>query len=651
MLHRNLISVYIILLFMSGIFGNTLFADGSSSIHVWEKQEIELKAEKVYPNSYTDVTCWIDLKGPNFSKRIYGFWDGRNVFIIRFVATTPGKWHWKSGSNQPDDKGLNGAVGEFAAVDWTEEEKAENPNRHGFVRATPNGHALQYADGTPFFLVGDTWLAGSTWRLPYRNAAVAQSYEPGPGIGFEDAVVYRKKMGFNSVSMIACFPNWESDIHPSTYADSNGVFVRNAWEKFGYDVSGASGLHASGGSSYWGSFTAKTMRDEYGNLPFQMSKDHEGVSDFNHINPEYFQSLDRKMEYLQEQGFVPLLETVRRDVGPSWKAYFDFNESFSRYVQYLISRYGAYNLIFSGIHLDWIPKEFSLTADEFNEALTYHLRKYGPLPYGQPCTALINNSTYLQFGHGKDCPWLTMHSVGNKPRDHRISPAIDTLFHLDPPYPAINFEPYYTGWDHEINKPNGERPPANSDRDNYFSRAQMYGSVLSGALSGHVHGTAAYDITTTGEPAGARPHIWDALKYGSATYMQYLARFILAEGDKFQRLQPGTQDIHPQKAPESPEAGLDGWSYMMCTPDHTLALLYFENQSVIPALSGFAPHETYGLRWFDPRTGEWKQEIVLKADAKGIITLHNFPGGEKISPTDWAAKLYVGNRRGDDGPQ
>ena len=54
------------------------------------------------------------------------------------------------------------------------------------------------------------------------------------------------------------------------------------------------------------------------------------------------------------------------------EGYFDFNASYARFVQYLVARYGAYNLIFSGIHLDWIPKDFSLTADEFNEALTYH---------------------------------------------------------------------------------------------------------------------------------------------------------------------------------------------------------------------------------------------------------------------------------------
>jgi hypothetical protein len=474
-------------------------AKDQSNSHVWEMKEIRLTAAKNYSNYYMDVTCWVELKGPGFSKRIYGFWDGGKDFIVRVVATRPGKWEWQSNSNQPKDEGLNKKSGSFEAIAWTDKEKRENPNRRGFLGPKLNGHALQYADGTPYFMIGDTWLAGTTWRLPFRNAETSDSYEPGPGIGFEDAVMYRKKQGFNSVSMISCFPNWDSDINPSTYADSNNIYLRNAWEKFGYDVRDTKGVDPSG---YWGTLTAKNMRDEYGNLPFEISKNHKGVSDFTQINPAYFKSLDKKMEYLSRQGFVALLETIRRDVGPSWKAYFDFKETYSRFFQYLISRYGAYNIIFSGIHLDWIPEEFSLTAEEFNEALIYHLEKYGPMPFGQPVTTLISSSTYTVFGHNTDCPWLTMHSVGNKPRDHRVADSLEVIFRLNPPYPAINFEPYYTGWNHEINKPNGERPPANSERDNYFSRAQMYGSVLSGGLSGHVHGTAAYDITTTNISCG-----------------------------------------------------------------------------------------------------------------------------------------------------
>lgn len=616
--------------------------DKSPLIHVWEMKEITLKASQEYDNYYTDITCWVQLDGPGFSKRVYGFWDGGNTFKVRVVATTPGRWHWSSSSNQPGDEGLNNQSGDFVAIAWTEAERQDNPTRRGFLRSSANGHALQYADGTPFFMLGDTWLAGTTWRLPFRNATPPNTYEPGPGIGFEDAVIYRKKQGFNSVSMIASFPNWESDYHPSTYADSNNVYLRNAWEKFGYDISGGLGRDASGGESYWGSFTAKNMRDEYGHLPFTMSKEHKGVSDFNRINPEYFQSLDKKMFFLAEQGFVPLLETVRRDVGPSWNAYFDFNETFARYVQYLASRYGALNFIYSGIHLDWIPDDFSLTADEFNEALTYHQKKYGSMPFGQPVTALINDSTHLQFGHGENVPWLTMHSVGNKPRDHRVADALETIFELEHPYPAINFEPYYTGWNHEINKPGGERPPTNSNRDNYFARAQMYGSVLSGGLSGHVYGTAAYDLTTTGEPEGARPHIWDALKYESANSMQYLRAFIMSEGENFQKLELARNDIEPHQAPDAPVDGLDGWSYMMRTPNKDIAFLYFENKSSLPLLHHFKQSSDYVFQWYDTVIGEWKDEIRIESDDNGTLRIPDFPGGETQSATDWAAKIVSG---------
>ncbi|MFH1197019.1 MAG: DUF5060 domain-containing protein [bacterium] len=635
------LKTFFLIFLITAISIDCIEAGDKSQIHVWDIYEIKLSSEKTYSNYYTEVTCWVELKGPEFSKRVYGFWDGGNNFVVRFTATNPGEWQWISGSNQPDDKGLNNKTGNFTAVEWTEKEKKENPNRHGFLRAASNGHALQYADGTPFFMIGDTWLAGSTWRLPFRNAVTSDNYVPGPGMGFEDAVMYRKKQGFNSVSMISCFPNWESDYNPSTYADSNGIYVRNAWEKFGYDISGSAGFDASGGKSYWGSFTAKNMRDEHGNLPFEMSKVHKGVSDFDHINPEYFRSLDKKMEFLSKEGFVALLETVRRDVGPSWKAYFDFNESYSRFVQYLASRYGAYNFIYSEIHLDWIPKDFSLTAEEFNDALKYHLKKYGPMPFGQPVTTLISSSTYTVFGHGDNCPWLTFHSVGNKPRDHRVADSLEIIFELDPPYPAINFEPYYTGWNHEINKPADERPPANSERDNYFARAQMYGSVLSGGLSGHVHGTAAYDITSTGEPAGARPHVWDALKYESANYMQHLNSFLLSEGKKFQDLQPVRRDIVPDKAPGSPPAGLDGWSYMMRTPEKDYALLYFENQSVLPVLNNFKPGAEYFFQWFDTITGECKNKVEIKADGKGTLMMPDFPQEEKKSSRDWAAKIMI----------
>jgi hypothetical protein len=605
----------------------------SGEVQVWQVQEITLAAAREYANPYTDVDLWVELEGPAFKRRVYGFWDGGRTFRIRIVATHPGEWSWSAGSNRPDDPGLSGA-GKFRAVAWTAPELAENPNRRGFIRANANGHALQYADGTPFFLTGDTWLAASTWRLPFKGARAAENYAPAEGISFEEAVAFRKRQGFNSVSFIAAFPNWAADEHGATFANKDGVYLRNAWEKFGSWAPNAKISTADGATT-----TAKDMHDEHGNRPFAVFADREGLADFDRINPKYFASLDRKMRHLSEQGFVPFLETVRRDNAPSWKRYFDFNVSYSRFVQYLIARYGAYNLIFSGIHLDWIPKDFSLTADEFNEALTFHHAKYGPMPFGQPYTTLIDRSTFKAFGHGAKAPWLTMHTVGNNPRNHAIYDSIEELFRLTPAMPAANLEPYYAGWNHAINRPGGETPAENSERDNYFARAMMYGSVLSGALAGHVYGTAAYDVTSTGEPAGWRPHIWTALRYDSGAQMQHLRAFVLSEGDRYQRLAPASNDLDPRSIPDSLADGLDGWSFLMRTAERDFALVYFEQKAVRTRLKGFSPGARYSWTWFDPRAGQWERGLSLRADSTGALDSPPFAGGGTRAARDIAAKI------------
>ena len=136
--------------------------------HVWEKQELTFTSEHSWANPYTDVVVWVDLTGPGFKKRIYGFWDGGHTFRVRLLAPTPGAWTWQSGSI-PSDSGLAGKQGEFTAVAWSEEEKQKNPLRRGFVRATANQHAIELADGTAFFIIGDTWYSAATSRFLWHD--------------------------------------------------------------------------------------------------------------------------------------------------------------------------------------------------------------------------------------------------------------------------------------------------------------------------------------------------------------------------------------------------------------------------------------------------------------------------------------------------
>ncbi len=591
-------------------------------IHVYEIEEITLNAENQYENPYAEVDCWVELIGPNFDERIYGFWNGDNEFVFRLVASEPREWSWKSGSNQPD-AGLNDHSGSFTAIRWNEPEIEENPNRRGFVRATTNGRALEYADGSSFFMLGDTWWSTATWRYPLTGVEPEDNYVPAEGISLEQALNFRKNQGYNTIAMIAAFPNWIADEYPAAFKNADSIGVRQAWEKNGTN-------------------TGQDMHDDEGNMPFEPWDEMPVIANYNRINPEYFKNMDKKMQYMSDQGFVVFLETVRRDHGPSWKRYFDWPESYARYVQYIASRYGAYNIIFSGIHLDWINEDYCLPSDDFNEVLTYHYNKYGGLPYGQPHTILIDGSTYTEFGHNESAPWLTMHSVGNVPRNHGFYPMIETLFELDPPYPAANLEPYYPGWDNEFhNLVAGERPIPNSDRDNYFGRAQMYGSVLSGGLAGHIYGTGAYDGNTTGEPKneGDRPYIWEGLNYPAGAQLPHLAKFILSEGKAYQQCVPQKELLTPHQAAGAPEEGLDGWAFMLLHPDKNLAFLYFENEAEIPSVNGLNKNATYQITWFDTIAGEWLTSTEVATDADGQLLLESFPKGENISKRDWALKV------------
>ena len=160
------------MLFLAGV---VLFAvPAHAASHPWEKVEVVLTAAKDYANPYVDVETWVELSGPDFKNRCYGFWDGGTHLPRAGGRHRAGPMELRSGSNQ-DDPGLNGKTGSFTAVAWTEQEKKENPMCRGFLRATPNGHALQYADGTPCFVQGEFMYPAGTSRYRWRDTRTTPS--------------------------------------------------------------------------------------------------------------------------------------------------------------------------------------------------------------------------------------------------------------------------------------------------------------------------------------------------------------------------------------------------------------------------------------------------------------------------------------------
>jgi hypothetical protein len=598
--------------------------------HVWQKVEIMLEARKTYENPYAEVLVWVDWTGPGFAQRCYGFWDGGNTYRVRVLATRPGRWKWVSGSNQ-DDSGLNRRRGEFRAVAWSKAEKADNLCRRGMVRATTNGHAFECADGTPFFLVGDTWWSVGTFRYPWHDDN--ENRPLGPSAGFQDYVRRRQEQGYNCMALIAAFPNWANDGQPAHLQTDDGTVLRSAWAQAGTN-------------------SAKDMHDEQGNraflFPGKVPAYEQIFPDLDRLHPAYFRRLDRKIDYLNAHGFVPFIEVARRDIGQAWKKYHDWPGSYTRYIQYIWSRYQANICFFSPIHFD--SPGATIPADDWNAAANAVIDKYGPPPFGTLVSCNSNPSSLRDFGHTDKAKWLTFHQIGNGRRTHNSYELLTEIFRTRPPVPGLNGEPYYAGmerpgWERDVNAVGEEGAPGGSLLSALYCRSAMYGSVLSGGLGGHIYGAGGWDGGLWGgnvEPE-AKTHLWEVMQWPSGAQMRPLAQFVLSEGPKYQDLVPHSELVAPNRS--GPEKDFVGWAYCARTDDQRLFLLYFEKDCPPATVSGATAAGQYEATWFNPRTGAWAEPVPLQATADGTLRLPPFPDGEAKSKLDWALKLACAKSR------
>jgi hypothetical protein len=587
-------------------------SSGKENYHVWEKVEITLVSTKTYDNPYSEMNVWVDLKGPGFSKRCYGFWDGGNTFRVRITAPEPGIWTWSSGS-LPADRGLQGKSGSFTATAWTNEEKAENPSRRGMIRPSTNGHAFQYADGTPYFLIGDTWWATPTFRFLWRDDDTIRNL--GPKAGFKEFVDFRHKQEYNCVAILAALPNWKNDDKPSMLSTEDGTVLRSAWGQAGTK-------------------SAKSMTDEAGNMAFMFPGKVPGYEsyfpDVEKINPAYFQSLDRKIDYLNSKGFVPFIEVARRDIGQAWKKYYPWPESYSRYIQYVWSRYQANICLFSPIHFDYDRE--TIPADDWNTAANRVIDEYGHPPFGTLAGTNPTASSLRNWGHTDRARWLSFHQIGNL-RTHDSFTLLTEIFNTEPAVPAINGEPYYDGM---------ENAEGGTEEAALWCRSAMYGSVLSGGLGGHIYGAGGWNggIWSGEVETASKFPMWKEFQWPSGDQMRHLKTFLFSEGQKYQDLVPCTERILPNKSAE--DKVTTGWAYGASTPDKALILLYFEKDCPRATLAGVKSDNAYSATWFDPINGRWiPVNNPLISDGSGRIVLPQFPDKKSRSLIDWAIKLTL----------
>ncbi len=143
----------------------------ADEVETWRVYEQAFTSGKDYAEGGGDAVV-LDVAftrdGANETLVRPGFWDGGATFRVRFAPPAAGVWIWRT--TCADDAALNGLSGSVTAVPYR---GTLEIYRRGFVRTEPGKKHFTYADGTPFFYLGDTH-----WGL-YKEEIDA----PGPHAG------------------------------------------------------------------------------------------------------------------------------------------------------------------------------------------------------------------------------------------------------------------------------------------------------------------------------------------------------------------------------------------------------------------------------------------------------------------------------------
>lgn len=138
-------------------------ASTAESVPVWGKFERSFASGKIYDNPLYDVSRFtVTFTAPS-GRHIErsGFWNGDLEWRVRFMPDERGTWTFATSCSDEKNSGLNGISGTFDCV------LTESPHavfKRGCIGRASGAFHLIYADGTPFFWLGDT-----AWNGPLKS--------------------------------------------------------------------------------------------------------------------------------------------------------------------------------------------------------------------------------------------------------------------------------------------------------------------------------------------------------------------------------------------------------------------------------------------------------------------------------------------------
>ncbi len=242
----------------------------------WNPIEIPLTAARNYstPYIYVDDLSATFISPTGISMTMIGFWDGGQTWKIRFAPTLVGIWTYKTNAN---DIGLNNQTGFITCTPYT----GMLPiYQHGFIKPSTNNRYLTYADGTPFYWLGDTHWSGFSIAERFNESNDARFSSM-----FKGMIDRRVEQGYTV---------WKVETFANNYGEGEP--------------------HNEGGPAW-------------NNTKF-----------FIDLNPGFWQNIDQRIGYLASKGIVV---SIAQGIGLSMTTV-TVEPDHRRLARYILARYGAY---------------------------------------------------------------------------------------------------------------------------------------------------------------------------------------------------------------------------------------------------------------------------------------------------------------------
>ena len=499
------------------------------------------------------------------------FWDGGNLFRVRFAPTRKGRWTWTTKS--PRDKSLDGLSGQFRCVPYRGKLAIY---RHGFVQAREGMKYMAYADGTPFFYLGDTHWGMFTEELD----------EPGPHAGqtgahshFRYIVDRRVEQGFTVYQSEPIGAPFDLTDGRVDQKDIEGFRRADIYYQY---IADRGLVHANAEFFFSASMTPRLIANQV--------------------------ALRRMARYwVARFGAYPVMWTLAQEVDNDFYAERSQNPPYDwtdnpwvRVAEYIHAA-DCYRHPLSAHQESAVNTSVTGKDVEFEES---HADGFGTSVFASDVVA-------WRTGHSF---WAAQWSPGLKK-----TPRPDMIWdYWTSRRPAVNYEGRY----------------CNLWTKDFGARAQGWISYLSG-FCGYGYGAidiwlyqSSYDVNQPSFDGVDSISIADkmvqwsqSVEFESARQMIHLRRFM--EGMNWWQLRP--------VLPRDSTFQADSRACVLArTPDGTHVLYFYARSTATGTLLGLRPGRKYKVSWFNPRSGEAMQPQTIQADDRGRLILP-----QKPDENDW----------------